>query len=138
MLWRHRPTLVGALVLAAATAQAQPDPETIIRGGDVFVEGGVRAADVRIVGAVITEVGSALEPRDATTRIVDADGLLVLPGGIDPHVHLGVARADDYDSGSRAALAGRPPSRCSWCARRSTRRCPASWRRSGPPATPGC
>ena len=106
MLWRHRPTLVGALVLAAATAQAQPDPETIIRGGDVFVEGGVRAADVRIVGAVITEVGSALEPRDATTRIVDADGLLVLPGGIDPHVHLGVARADDYDSGSRAALAG--------------------------------
>ena len=106
MLWRHRPTLVGALVLAAATAQAQPDPETIIRGGDVFVEGGVRAADVRIVGAVITEVGSALEPRDATTRIVDADGLLVLPGGIDPHVHLGAARADDYDSGSRAALAG--------------------------------
>ena len=59
MLWRHRPTLVGALVLAAATAQAQPDPETIIRGGDVFVEGGVRAADVRIVGAVITEAAPA-------------------------------------------------------------------------------
>ena len=104
MFWRHRPTFVGALALAAATAQAQPDPETIIRGGEVFVEGGLRAADVRVVGSTIAEVGSGLEPRDANTQIFDADGLLVLPGGIDPHVHIG--RADDYESGSRAALAG--------------------------------
>ena len=29
-----------------------------------------------------------------------------MPGGIDPHVHLGGSRADDYTSGSAAALAG--------------------------------
>ena len=104
MLWRHRSTLVGALVLAGATAQAQPAVETIIRGGEVFVEGGLRAADVRVVGSTIAEVGSSLEPRDTDTRILEADGLLVLPGGIDPHVHIG--RVDDYESGSRAALAG--------------------------------
>jgi dihydropyrimidinase len=92
------------LVLTAAIAQAQPATETLIRGGDVFVDDGLRAADVRIVGSTITEVGSGLEPRDANTQVLDADGLLVLPGGIDPHVHIG--RVDDYASGSRAALAG--------------------------------
>ncbi len=70
----------------------------------MFVDDGLRAADVRIVGSTITEVGSGLEPRDANTQVLDADGLLVLPGGIDPHVHIG--RVDDYASGSRAALAG--------------------------------
>ena len=70
------------------------------------MEGGLQAADVRVVGSTIAEIGSSLEPRGANTQILDADGLLVLPGGIDPHVHLGAARADDYESGSRAALAG--------------------------------
>ena len=70
------------------------------------MEGGLQASDVRVVGSTIAEIGSSLEPRDANTQILDADGLLVLPGGIDPHVHLGAARADDYESGSRAALAG--------------------------------
>ena len=106
MLWKRTLTCAGALVFAAATAQAQPGAETIIRGGDVFVDGVVRAADVRIVGSIIAEIGSGLEPRDASTHVLDAEGLLVLPGGIDPHVHLGGVRADDYESGSRAALAG--------------------------------
>ena len=106
MLWRRSLSLVSVFVLTAAIAPAQPDAEKIIRGGDVFVEGGLRAADVRIVGSIITEIGSGLEPRDASTQVLEADGLLVLPGGIDPHVHLGGVRADDYESGSRAALAG--------------------------------
>ena len=38
--------------------------------------------------------------------MIDAGGLLVLPGGIDPHVHLGGIGVDDYTSGSAAALAG--------------------------------
>ena len=101
-----RLSLLGSFLLVTVTAQAQPAPETIIRGGDVFVEGGVRSADIRIVGTTITEVGSDLEPRGASSEVLDADGLLVLPGGIDPHVHLGGVRADGYESGSRAALAG--------------------------------
>lgn len=44
-------------------------------------------------------------------RIVEARGHYVLPGGIDPHTHLqtdfmSATTADDFYSGSRAALAG--------------------------------
>ena len=85
---------------------AQSDPEIIVRGGEVFTEGRLRVADIRILGETIAEIGTGLAARDADTREIDAGGLLVLPGGIDPHVHLGGARVDDYTSGSAAALAG--------------------------------
>lgn len=98
--------LPGALGLAALAAGAQSDPETIVRGGEVFTAGGLRTADVRVVGATIAEIGTDLAPRDAGTREIDARGRLVLPGGIDPHVHLGGTWVDDYTSGSAAALAG--------------------------------
>ena len=98
--------LPGALGLAALAAGAQSDPETIVRGGEVFTAGGLRTADVRVVGTAIAEIGTDLAPRDAGTREIDARGRLVLPGGIDPHVHLGGAWVDDYTSGSAAALAG--------------------------------
>jgi dihydropyrimidinase len=44
-------------------------------------------------------------------EVLDAKGMLVLPGGIDPHVHLALQTpagpsADDFVTGSRAALAG--------------------------------
>ena len=43
----------------------------------------------------------------ADARVLDASGLLILPGGIDPHVHLRssveFAFADDLESGTRAA-----------------------------------
>ena len=95
-----------ALGLTVLVGAAQPGPETIIRGGEVFTAGGLRSADIRIAGATITEIGTGLAARDANTREIDASGRLVLPGGIDPHVHLGGARMDDYTSGSAAALAG--------------------------------
>lgn len=98
--------LPGALGLAALAAGAQPEPETIVRGGEVFTAGGLRTADVRVVGTAIAEIGTGLAPRDAGTREIDARGRLVLPGGIDPHVHLGGTWVDDYTSGSAAALAG--------------------------------
>ena len=97
---------LGAIGLTAPAATAQPEPETLIRGGEVFTGGGLRSADIRVVGATIAEIGTGLAPRDADTREIDASGRLVLPGGIDPHVHLGGVRMDDYTSGSAAALAG--------------------------------
>jgi dihydropyrimidinase len=43
--------------------------------------------------------------------VLDATGCYVMPGGIDPHVHLempfmGTYSSDDFESGTRAALAG--------------------------------
>ena len=97
---------LAALGLTALAAAAQPAPETIVRGGRVFTAGGLRQADIRVVGSAIAEIGTDLAARGAGAREIDARGRLVLPGGVDPHVHLGRNRLDDYTSGSAAALAG--------------------------------
>ena len=106
MQWLRSLVIVAALGLSSILAPARQESEIIIRGGDVFAADGRRTADVRVVGSTIAEVGTGLAARDANTREIDARGRLVLPGGIDPHVHLGGDRVDDYTSGSAAALAG--------------------------------
>ena len=108
MNWlRSLVVVIGLAVITVAVAvTAQSEREIIIRGGEVFTDGALRTADIRIVGTTIAEIGAGLAARDADTEEIDANGLQVLPGGIDPHVHLGGIRMDDYTSGSRAALAG--------------------------------
>jgi dihydropyrimidinase len=59
---------------------------------------------VRIRDGVIVEIGQKLAA-GAGVREIDASGLLVLPGGVHPHVHLG-GSGDDYTTGSAAAVAG--------------------------------
>lgn len=77
-----------------------------IRGGTVVTASGSARADVRIDGERITHVGRAPRADDD----VDATGLLVLPGCVDPHAHLAStpqrSPLDGFESGSRAALAG--------------------------------
>lgn len=71
-------------------------------------------ADIRIVGEKIVEIGFNLPKSENNGCMIDADGLSILPGGIDPHVHLSLPNyvpekyhwADDFESGSKAALAG--------------------------------
>ncbi|MBK6307367.1 MAG: amidohydrolase family protein [Gemmatimonadetes bacterium] len=77
----------------------------LIRGGRVVNADGVVTADVRIVGEQITEVGRNLTP-GAGARVIEANGMLLMPGGIDPHTHLHPSFADDLTSGTQAALAG--------------------------------
>src|SRR3954464_10248477 len=83
--------------------------DTIIRGGTVATASDTFACDVGISGEKITALGSNLG--DAR-EIVDARAKLVLPGGIDSHVHLsqpsgpGIVMADDFESGTRAAAFG--------------------------------
>jgi dihydropyrimidinase len=80
---------------------------TVIKGGTVVTHDLTYAADVRIEGGVITEIGQGL----SGGQVLDASGCYVMPGGIDPHTHLempfmGTYSADDFESGTRAALAG--------------------------------
>ncbi len=80
---------------------------TVIRGGTVVTAARSFPADVRVEGGRIAAVGPDL----AGDETVDAAGCLVMPGGIDPHTHLempfmGTTTADDYASGTRAALSG--------------------------------
>ncbi len=80
---------------------------TIIKNGTVVTADLTYKADVRIEGGVITEIGHGLQ---GGTEL-DATGCYVMPGGIDPHTHLempfmGTYSADDFESGTRAALSG--------------------------------
>ena len=83
--------------------------DTIIRGGTVATASDTFACDIGISGGKIAALGANLG--DAA-EIVDATGKLVLPGGIDSHVHLaqpsgpGIVMADDFESGTRAAAFG--------------------------------
>jgi dihydropyrimidinase len=80
----------------------------LIRGGRVVTSGGERVADVLVRDGKIAEVRPGIV---AAEEVIDATGLLVLPGVVDPHTHLlldtGTARtADDFESGSLSAAAG--------------------------------
>ena len=100
------PTLLSAGLLAAgASAPDLAAQEILISGGTVVTSEGRFDADVRVRDGTIVEIGTGLAA-GAGARAIDATGLLVMPGGVDPHVHLGGSTRDDYRTGSRAALAG--------------------------------
>jgi dihydroorotase len=80
----------------------------LVRGGRVVRPDGVREADVRVVDGRIEAVGPGLPPAPGG-EVVEAGGLLVLPGLIDPQVHFrepGFPHKEDLSSGSLAAVAG--------------------------------
>jgi len=80
--------------------------DTLIRGGTVVTPTDAVEVDVGISGERIAAVGDADEMADAD-RVIDATGKLVLPGVIDPHVHLDdMFSSDTYESASRAAALG--------------------------------
>ena len=56
----------------------------VIRGGTVVTAEGSYPADVLVEGERIAAIGEGLKGDEE----VDASGAYVMPGGIDPHVHL--------------------------------------------------
>lgn len=82
----------------------------VIRGGRVVTPDGAGAFDVVIEGeriAAVVPAGSA-GPAD---REIDASGKIVIPAGVDPHVHflvgfMGVRSVYDFGTGGIAALRG--------------------------------
>jgi dihydropyrimidinase len=85
------------------------DFDLAVRGGTVVTAADTIRADVGIRDGKIVAVSERIE---GAKRTVDASGLLVMPGGIDSHVHLsqdafgGPKMADDFESGTRSAIAG--------------------------------
>jgi dihydropyrimidinase len=81
--------------------------DLVIKNGLVVGAGGAMVADVGVEGERIVAVGLNLDGE----RVLDAAGCLVIPGGVDPHVHLqmplaGRVSTDTFASGSHAALCG--------------------------------
>ncbi|MBK8929092.1 MAG: dihydropyrimidinase [Chitinophagaceae bacterium] len=81
----------------------------LIKNGRIITADADYKADIFIEGETIATIGKNLNIR--ADKIIDASGKLVMPGGIDPHVHLdmpfmGTYSSDNYETGTRAALFG--------------------------------
>ncbi|MDB5321676.1 MAG: hydA [Phycisphaerales bacterium] len=82
---------------------------TLIQNGRIITASDDYVADVFIDGDTVRMIGTALPVK--ADRVIDATGKLVIPGGIDPHVHMelpfgGTVSSDDFESGTRAAAFG--------------------------------
>jgi len=86
------------------------DMDLVIKRGTVATASGGAVLDVGIQDGQIVQMGGVM----STAHEIDAEGMFVLPGGVDPHVHLTPPRtgpgleswADNFEIGTRAALAG--------------------------------
>jgi len=85
-------------------------PAILIRNGTVVTAERSFAADILVDGEKIRDIAPSL-PAEAAGRVIDASGMLLLPGGIDAHTHLdmpfgGTTSSDDFETGTRAAAFG--------------------------------
>jgi dihydropyrimidinase len=72
--------------------------DLLIRGGTVVGAEGSRVADVAVVGGQVAGVEPDLSRQaDSAREVIDASGLLVLPGVVDVHTHTRVASEDEPD-----------------------------------------
>ena len=84
-----------------------PHNDLLIRGGDIVLPWGIERLDIAVRDGRIAAIGVGA---DATAdQTIDATGLHVLPGLIDPHVHLrdpGNPAIESIPTGTRAAVLG--------------------------------
>jgi dihydropyrimidinase len=72
--------------------------DLVIRGGTIVTARGSRQADLAADGGVISAIEPSLEgPAAGADRVVDATGMLVLPGVVDAHTHTRVATDESPD-----------------------------------------
>ena len=82
---------------------------TLIKGGMLLTSERSFSADILVEGEKIVRIGQNIQV--AEVEVINATGKLVLPGGIDPHVHLdlpmfGTVSSDDHYTGTKAAAFG--------------------------------
>jgi dihydropyrimidinase len=85
-------------------------PSVLIQNGTIVNPDSTVKADLLIDGETIKEIRVGI-PASTAQTVIDATGLLLLPGGIDAHTHLdmpfgGSNSADDFETGTRAAAIG--------------------------------
>lgn len=82
---------------------------TLIKNGTLITDSETFEADILIEDEKISLIGKDLQHPNA--EVIDAAGKLIMPGGIDPHVHLdlpmfGTVSSDDHYTGHKAAAFG--------------------------------
>jgi len=84
------------------------DYDLVIKGGQVATADAVFHADIAIADGQIAALGSGLSAPDT----LDASGLIITPGGVDPHCHIeqmsgmGLMNADTFETATRSAAMG--------------------------------
>ena len=81
----------------------------LIKNGRIVTAVDDYHADIFVEKETITTIGLSLDMN--ADQVIDAKGMLVIPGGVDPHTHLdmpfgGTTSADDFETGTRAAAHG--------------------------------
>ncbi|HET9402779.1 MAG TPA: dihydropyrimidinase, partial [Candidatus Acidoferrales bacterium] len=84
--------------------------DTVIQNGTVVTATDTYTGDIGISGDKIAAIAQSL-PIENASKVIDARGKLVMPGGIDVHTHLdmpfgGTTSADDFETGTIAAAHG--------------------------------
>ncbi|MFF5243353.1 dihydropyrimidinase [Streptosporangium sp. NPDC000095] len=87
------------------------DAELVVRGGTVVEAGWSAPADVFVADGVVVALAEPGTPAPGGAAEVDATGRLVMPGGVDPHCHVGFTSGDftsldDYTACTTAAVFG--------------------------------
>ncbi len=85
--------------------------QLLILNGTIIGSGSTTNSDIAISEGLIKEIGQLNTADFPHSKIIDAKGKYIIPGGIDPHVHLELPTpagpcCDDFLSGSEAAIAG--------------------------------
>ena len=81
-----------------------PELDLVIKNGTVVTDSEIFQADIGVEGGVICQIGRSIQADEA--RTINADGKIVIPGGIDGHTHFGYVSTDDFESGTRSAAGG--------------------------------
>ena len=92
----------------------------LVKNGEIVTAADRYVADLYVENGKVAAIAPQLEKRGAKDEVIDASGALVLPGFIDPHVHMelpfmGTVSADDFESGTASGIAGGTTSIIDFC-----------------------
>ena len=80
----------------------------LIKNAKIINEGNIFVGDILIEGEIISSISNKINV-DSGTEVIDADGLMLIPGMIDDQVHFrepGLTHKGNISSESKAAIAG--------------------------------
>ena len=81
--------------------------DTIVTGGQVVTPHGVAEVDVAIADGRIAALAHPGVLATEGAQVIDASGMIVLPGGIEPHTHIGIPVPRSGPVGRRCSLSPR-------------------------------
>jgi dihydropyrimidinase len=79
--------------------------DLLITGGQVVTPAGVGNWDVAVQGEKIVAIAEPGTITDEAAKVIDASGKIVIPGGIEPHAHIGGPRQPERSGAEAVSLA---------------------------------